>query len=351
MPHRNPQTTFFLGLLLAALGVAYVIVRPYLTPLVFAGTLTIVFWPIHRRLKEFFAHGALAAAISLVIILIGILLPLAALTTTAVVQAQELIRFLSQQNVVEQHLRQLTVGPKSWLGQLSPDLTFDVATVDEYLRQIATFFVRHIGTVISGLTGTLVHLIVFLLALYYFLRDGERLPTILSQLSPLPDEYDRKIMTRVRTMITTVIQGTMLVAAVKGVLTWLGFTIFGVPGAVLWGMVTVIAAVVPWAGVAITFVPALTFLLIMGKTGAAVGLALWGVLVVGLIDNFLNPKFIGRRVQINPLLVLLSVLGGLQVFGVIGLLVGPIVLSGLMALLEIYQQDFKPSSHSPVPDE
>ncbi len=335
------QTYFLVGLLVIVVAIIYRIFRPYLTPLVFAGTLAVIFWPIHRRLKKFFGLPAFAAGLSLVIVLLGILLPLAAVTATALLQAQELLRWLSQQNQVKRYLEQLTAMPKAFLGDLAPTWTLDVATLDEYLRQLATFFIRHIRTVISGIAGTLIHLVVFLLALYYFLKDGEHLPAVLSRLSPLPDADDRKIMLRVKTMVTTVIQGTLLVALIKGVLTWIGFAVFGVPGAVLWGLVTVLAAIVPFAGVAITFVPAIAFLLINDHTGAALGLTIWGVLVVGLIDNFLNPKFIGGRAKINPLLVLLAVLGGLQVFGVIGFLVGPIVLSILIALLEIYQHEFK----------
>ena len=150
-------------------------------------------------------------------------------------------------------------------------------------------------------------------------------------------------------MVTCVIQGSVLVAVLQGVLAGVGFAVFRVPGAVLWGMVTVLAAFVPWVGTALTLVPAILFLLLADRGAAALGLTLWGVVVVGLTDNLLHPEFIGARAKVNPLLVLISVLGGLQAFGITGFLVGPIILSLFLALLEIYQQEFKRTLMSPPP--
>ncbi|MDD5109821.1 MAG: AI-2E family transporter [Patescibacteria group bacterium] len=335
------QTTFFFGLLIITFALVVRLAQPYLPALVLAGTLAIIFWPIHRRIRAIISHRVLAAFVSMVLVLAGVLLPFIALTAVAVIEAQQLIEILSHGELFNHSLSQISGAIQSVLGELSPSFRFESLNVDESLRQILNFFIAHAGTVLSGIAGTLLQLIVFLYALYYFFKEGEHLPNLYLRLSPLPDLYDKKIVERVHTMVTSVIQGSVLLATIQGVLTGLGFAMFGIPAPVLWGMVTIPISFVPWFGTAITIVPAIFYLLISGHMGAAIGLTLWGGIVVGFIDNLLNPTVIGSRAKVNPLLVLISVLGGLQVFGPMGFLTGPIVLSIFLALLEIYQQAFR----------
>jgi predicted PurR-regulated permease PerM len=130
-------------------------------------------------------------------------------------------------------------------------------------------------------------------------------------------------------------------AIIQGVVAMIGFTIFGVPQPLLWGLFTVMAALVPNVGTSLSLIPAVIYLLVTGHIGAGIGLAVWGMLAVGLIDNLLSPRLIGSRIQLHPLLVLLSVIGGLQFFGFLGFLIGPILLAVFVAMVDIYRSDFK----------
>lgn len=344
MPRQHVWNGFFFGLLLVAFALVARLVRPYLTPLVFAAALAIIFWPLHKRLRAWLGHRSVAALVSMLVVLSGVLLPLLALTATALLQAQQLIALLQHDGMFDRTLQQLMSLPESVFGRISPTLAPTALNLDESIGQALRYFISHLGAILSGVAGTLIHLVVFLYALYYFFKEGEHLPRLFTQLSPLPNHYDAKIIHRVRLMVTSVILGALLIAVIQGVLTGVGFAMFGVPGAVLWGMVTVPISFVPWLGTAIIIVPGILSLLISGHTGAAIGLTIWGGLIVGLIDNLLNPEIIGARAKINPLLVLVSVLGGLQAFGVVGFVAGPIVLSVFLALLEIYQQEFRDKS-------
>jgi predicted PurR-regulated permease PerM len=138
-----------------------------------------------------------------------------------------------------------------------------------------------------------------------------------------------------------VVKGSFLTALVQGVIATIGFFIFGVPVPLLWGLFTVLAALVPTIGTALSLVPAVIYLLVTGETGNAIGLAIWGAVAVGLVDNFVGPKIVGSRTQLHPVLVLLSVLGGIQVFGLLGFLIGPIVMAIFVALIDMYRTDFK----------
>ena len=125
-------------------------------------------------------------------------------------------------------------------------------------------------------------------------------------------------------------------AVTQGLLAGIGFTIFGVPNAALWGFITVIAALVPILGTSIVLTPIIIYLFAFDTLFSAIGLLAWGMLAVGLIDNFLGPKLMQRKIRIHSFLILLSVLGGLSLFGPIGFLIGPLFLALLSTLLDIY---------------
>jgi predicted PurR-regulated permease PerM len=141
--------------------------------------------------------------------------------------------------------------------------------------------------------------------------------------------------------VYSIFAGSIIVALVQGILTGIGFTIFGVPNPALWGSIASVAALIPGVGTALVVVPGILYLFFTGSTGYAIGLLVWGILAVSLIDNFLGPILVNRGVKIHPFLILLSVLGGLIFFGPVGFLLGPIILAFLFALLDIYRSSVR----------
>jgi len=152
----------------------------------------------------------------------------------------------------------------------------------------------------------------------------------------LQDIHDETIFNKIAIAINSVVRGNLTIAVIQGILTAVGFTIFGVPNPFLWGSVAAISALVPSIGTALVLLPAILFLYFSGETFSALGLFLWGMMAVGLIDNFLGPKLVERGMRLHPFLILLSIFGGISFFGPLGFLLGPLVLSLLFALLEIY---------------
>jgi predicted PurR-regulated permease PerM len=159
----------------------------------------------------------------------------------------------------------------------------------------------------------------------------------LVRISPLPDKQDAKILDRLARSVRSVLAGSLAVGAIQGTLTAIGFTIFGVPQAILWGMVAAIAALIPAIGTALVFIPTVAFLVIAESYGSAAGVAAWGIVIVGLVDNFLGPYLVSRGATMHSFLVLVSALGGLSVFGPVGFILGPVVMSFFIALLEVYE--------------
>jgi predicted PurR-regulated permease PerM len=208
--------------------------------------------------------------------------------------------------------------------------------IDDYLKQGLSWLLQHLGSVFGSFVKTAASSFLFLIALYYLLKDGRKFKAVIIALSPLSDTDDETISQKLAVAIHSVMKGSLLIAFIQGVLTSVGFAIFGVPNAVLWGSVAAIAALIPGIGTALVLIPAILFLFLRGEAFSGVGLIVWGMGAVGLIDNFLGPKLVGRGTQLHPLIILLSVLGSIVFFGPIGFLLGPLIMSLLFALLDIY---------------
>ena len=161
-------------------------------------------------------------------------------------------------------------------------------------------------------------------------------------ISPLSDASEQKIYQRIITAVNAVMRGALIVAVVQGTLAGVGFWIFGLGAPVLLGMFTTVASLIPLLGTALVLVPATAYLFITGSTASGIGLAIWGGIAVGLIDNILKPKLIEQRMKIHPLLILLSIIGGIHAFGFLGFILGPLILAIAWALAEIYREEFHP---------
>jgi predicted PurR-regulated permease PerM len=201
-----------------------------------------------------------------------------------------------------------------WLPSFNIDLT-------PYVQQVLGFLIGDIGPIFSGVLVAVGTLFLSFFALYYFLKDGSALRAAIVEHGPLPAAHAEEILTRLYSRAGSVIRGSLLVAALYGVLTGIGFFIFGLPSAILWGAVTAVASFIPGIGVLLIVVPGIVSLYLSGNIVGAIGLL---------------PRLLGGKEKIHPMLMLFAVLGGLSFFGPIGLLLGPLALCLLLTLLESY---------------
>ena len=157
------------------------------------------------------------------------------------------------------------------------------------------------------------------------------------RLSPLNDKTDANIVRRIVKTIRAVVLGALTIAIVQAIFATIGLWIFGVPQALLWGSLVVIAAQIPMLGAALVMVPAIAYLALTGHTVAAIGLTIWAIVFVGLIDNVLSPYLVGSKTKMPELLVLVAILGGIQLFGPIGFILGPTILAGVLVVTDLYK--------------
>ncbi|OGE77936.1 MAG: hypothetical protein A2751_02745 [Candidatus Doudnabacteria bacterium RIFCSPHIGHO2_01_FULL_46_14] len=329
MDKAKLQLYFFITLMGATLVLTFFILRPFLAPLILAATFAVIFQPWQRRLASFFPRfPSLAALAGVISIALLVLVPLTLFGFQIFQEAQSLFHSL---NTVGREA--LPESVREQITRVVPNFSPDFERIS---RQVLNWVVQNLNSIFSSVFSTALSFFLFLISLFYFLRDGKKFATYLKILSPLPDQQDEKILSRLYTAINSVIKGALLIALIQGLLTGIGLTIFGVPNPVLWAGTAAIAALIPNVGTAMVLLPAIGYLYFEGEIGRAIGLAIWGVLAVGLIDNFLSPYLINRGIRIHPFLILLSVIGGLSLFGPVGFVLGPLVVSLLFALLDIH---------------
>ncbi|MCA1601019.1 MAG: AI-2E family transporter [Acidobacteria bacterium] len=191
--------------------------------------------------------------------------------------------------------------------------------------------------VIGGVIGAIVQMFFVVFTMYYLFRDGDKIFAALRDALPLESKQATAIMARTRDVIGASVYGVLAIAIVQGVLGGLAFWALGVPSAIVWGVAMTFLSMIPMLGAFLVWVPAAIYLALTGHAVKAVLLVLWGTLVIGMIDNFLRPKLVGERTKLHELLIFFAVLGGLQVFGVLGIVLGPVVLAITLALVDVFQ--------------
>lgn len=325
----QPRLYFLLATLIGTFVLSFFIFRPFLYALVLAMVFAVVFQPIHQKITGFVrGRQGLAAFATILIVVVFIFTPLVFLGIQLFKEAEQLYFSLANG------------GGKNAILNILNNLRGDF-NIDQYLEQGLDWLIQRLGSVFSGVAKIMASSFIFLIALYYLLKDGQSLKARIIALSPLSDIDDEAISKKLGMAINSVIKGSLLIALIQGTMTMVGFTIFGVPNAVLWGSVAAIAALIPGIGTALVLIPAIAFLFLQGETFYGIGLIVWGMGGVGLIDNFLGPKLVGHGIHLHPLIILLSVFGGFVFFGPIGFLLGPLTATLFFALLDIYSLQIK----------
>lgn len=336
--------------LLVIFGIAaylcWLMLQPFVGVLMWAIVLVVVFYPVHRRLEAWTGKPGSAAALSTALVILTIVLPVVGVTFAVARELRGAVDHL--QGGVGQIIDMPALRPfVQWLDQY---VDVDAWRSSDYVAQhvqawsavIAGPTLMFVGGIVSALVQTL--LVVF--TMFYFFRDAEPLRRALYEIVPLEYEQSHDIVVRTRDVIGATIYGVLAISAIQGVLGFLIFFALGLPSPLLWGVVMFLMSMIPMAGAFVVWVPAALYLLLTGSYVKAILLGVWGVLVIGSIDNFLSPRLVGRRARLHELLIFFSVLGGLQVFGVLGLVIGPVLAAITLALIEVVRQANRPPSET-----
>jgi predicted PurR-regulated permease PerM len=340
--------TVLVPLLVCAVVVAFMafqVFRPFFLDLTVAGSVALLLAPVQRRLSGLLGgRASLAAALLVILVTVTILLPV---LSSAALLGQEALGFFDwlspriQPEALESLWRDTLPGryPRlaRWLNA-SGDGTMPLLA--DALARLAAGANNLIQKIVTGLTSAALELVLFLLILFFFLRDGPRFRLQARAISPISESQEGEILEHLNRTIKGVLQAMVVVPIVQGLVAMLGFWLFGVPSPLLWGVMVIFAAFVPVLGSPLGWVPAAVYLIVTRPDMSGWGLLLYGILLISTIDNFVKPWLLREAAQIHPLPGFLSILGGVIAFGPMGFLVGPVILSLVLSALRIYRLDF-----------
>lgn len=337
--NRIVEYVFFFGFMGIVGYLLWLMFAPFITALALAAVIVTICYPMYEKILAYTPRRqeTVASLITTLLVLIIVILPITWLTSVLVGETVSIYKILGG----SQYTFSETLGDlEDMLASFVPGLNIDLA---EYLRQSAQWFAGNLGAIFAGTASTIFSIFIAMIGTFYFFRDGREFTQTLIRISPLPDGEDSLILRRMAIAVRSVATGVVLVAIIQGTLTAIGLTIFGFERAILLGTVAAIGALIPSVGTSIVFVPTIGYLLFVGAYGSAIGLTIWAALAVGLIDNLLGPYFMSRGATMHPFLILLAVLGGIVLFGPIGFIVGPVILSLFIVLIQLYMQHIAPS--------
>jgi len=329
---------FLLGIIIAVAIKFYSIANMFIPAVASACVLSYLFLPVHTFLVGRFGNKSISALLVLVIVFVLVLVPVVIIFMA--VQSQ--VAFIFRDDTIESiqgAIDRIYRLANSRFNIPVPEDAF-TSQIPEMMSTIQNIFTSVAPKMIYGITGFLLSTVVTFFLLYYLLTNVKTVVSTFKNYFPLSYKNCDYLLKELAQETRTLIFGQLLIATMQGTLGGIGFLIFGVRGAILWGSVMVLLAFVPMVGTGFVWVPASVLLLIREQYFAGIGLFVWGSVVVGMSDNILRPKITSALGQIHPVTVLLGVIIGLKEWGVIGLIIGPIFISVLLTLIRLFREEY-----------
>ncbi len=347
---------FTVGFALLLLYVLWLIFRPFLSPILWATLLAFMLFPVNAALRRRFhgRHGGAALLLTL-FVLVGVVAPSIFLGALFMRQAGELSARVTQvtsdyQIQKPQDLFRVPAVGRivEWIDAKTP---LTAAQVHDWVvggaKSALGFAVAQSKAILLGALGFVASMVLMLFILYFFLRDGDAMAAEFLAALPVAPDRKARLVEHLSQVTKAVVYGSLLTALVQGALVGIAFQVCGLPTPVVFGVIAGIAALLPVGGTALVWAPGAVVLAMQGRWPWAIGLAVWGALIVGSSDNVLRPMLISGRARISTLPVFFGVLGGIAAFGPIGMFLGPVVLALALALLRFTSGE---AAHRAPPD-
>jgi predicted PurR-regulated permease PerM len=335
METSKTEKYFLFGILAIVLALTFAILYPFLSVFVLAAAFAVVVNPVYLWIKKHITkkRSGLASLITVLLFLIVLCVPLFFMGTVIFNQAQNAYQFISSNGDTSLFVQKVDTS----INNLMPKgFTFDT---HEKFVNLTSFLSNNIGNFFTSTFNTILMALLTVFTMFYLLRNGDDWREGLIKVIPLSEKNIKEILSNLKDSVNRILKGSFFIAIVQGILAWIGLWIFGVPNPALWGVVAGMASFVPTLGTSIVFVPSILFLLFTGMQLQALGLLLWAMLLVGMIDNILSPYIISKNTEVPSLFILFSILGGISLMGPVGILMGPLTISLLYSLVAIYRKE------------
>lgn len=333
-----------LGLIGLISAIFLAMVRHFLMAILLAGIFSALARPVYRRLERFFGHRpAVASAVTLLLLILVVLIPLTGLlgivTAQAIKVGQSATPWVQEQvnqpAALWDMLRHLPFYDET-ADLLLPYRETILRKAGELVATLSRFLIGSLGSATVMTVNILFMLFVLLYTMFFFLIDGERLLGKILYYLPLEDSDEMRMLDKFTSVTRATLKGTAVIGLIQGTLAGAAFAVVGIPSAVFWGTVMAVLSFIPGIGSALVWVPATLILMGGGHWGRGLALGSFCAVVVGSVDNFLRPRLVGKDTQMHELMILFSTLGGISMFGVLGVIIGPIIAALFVTVWEIY---------------
>lgn len=325
----------FYGLAIAMAYAVYLVFAPFLVPLAWAAVLVVVTYPVYEWLAGRMHPGS-AAALSTAGITLVLIAPTVLVMIAFVRQGVDAVQSL-QFSIAAGHLTWLS---HAWdhLQDRLPSLGNDdvVTTIHRYTEAAAGFVAGKLGTILKNTAVFFFHLFVTILAMFYLYRDGNSMVERLRQILPFDSAQGNRMLGDAQELIFASVTSSLAAAVVHALLGGFAFAVTGIKAPLFWGVMMGFFSFIPIVGSSLVWIPAAVSLMIGGRPGAGIFLVIFCAVIVGLVDNVMRPWLISGRAELGGLLVFISVLGGISVFGLLGVVLGPIIVATTASLLDLY---------------
>lgn len=342
---KNYNIYFFFVALIAVSITAFMILRPFLSAILIAGVLAIIFQRPYnfflRATKNRRAWSSLLTSILVVfMVVVPIFVAVGLITNEINIFYRE---FIADGNFFHRYLEQFVAGLEkiSIFGIFDLKSAFNESELGSSFKSLGSGILTLVENAYQGMAGFILWIFAMFFSLYYFLIDGERVVKRLLYLSPLKDEHEKIIIERFNSIVRAVMKGVVIIGLVQSTIGGLAFAIAGVPSPVIWGIVMFFFSLIPMVGTSLVWFPVGLILLLGGSVWEGIFLLSVGLFLISTIDNLIRPKLVGRDTQIHPLLIFFATIGGFIVFGPTGFILGPVVIAMTLSLWNIYASEFK----------
>lgn len=341
---------YILTLLLAFLVgyLMYAVMAPFFIPIFWAIVLVILFYPYYQwLLRKVTRHPALASLIACLSIAVFLIVPLAILGSMLTAELLHLYNWAEgylKEMSSKAHQSPLFIYPliEKYLGGFVDVSTLNLRGIfAEIIRSVAGYAGEGVQGFFKSLAGFFINLFLAFFTMYFLFKDGHKLFRIVKDLIPITEHHKNDIIEKNKGVISATMYGGVLVGAIQAALAGVALWFLGIPAVLLLSFVMFFMTFLPSVGGSLVWGPVAVYLLLTGQIAGGIGLILWGVFVVGLVDNFMRPYIIGGKTNLHPLLLFFSIFGAVNVFGLIGIIAGPLILSIGQAMIEFYHEYVK----------
>jgi len=344
MDFTKVQNFLFLGALTIVTLLFIYIVRPFAYPIFWAAVLAALFYPLYKKLNLKLKAPNLSATITLCITTIAIAIPLFVLGTILITQSIDIYQKVgNNQDQISMFIQKAadTVKHNSLTARLNFDEAFWSEKFSEGVKLVTSYIFNNLTKITQNSIIFFTMLVLSLFTLFFFLRDGEKILKTVLHLCPLGDKYEKILFQKFTYTALGTIKGIALIGGLQAVLGAIAFFIAGIQGALIWGLLMFVLALIPLIGPSIIWLPAGILLLLGGRIWQGIFILIFGFIVISTIDNFLRPIVVGKEARLHPLFILFPTLGGIMAFGPSGVVIGPIVAALLVAFWEMYDEYYR----------